>query len=141
MSPRGFACIGAVSAASATERVTPPSGGRQCDGGPRRGVRLRDLLRAAGEPVTDATPTRGAAARRYQRRVAALDELGYQIPERTGGEAEAGDSIEIVRRVRGSRGGEAGLVIRASARFVEAQRRAEAKEWSRLPAGRILLPP
>ena len=100
-----------------------------------------DMLRASGEAVPDDDARkRKAAERRYCRRVEALETARYLAPQAGRGEAPAGDSVEIVKIVRGARHRPAGLVIRASARFVEAQRRAEAQEWERIPAGRLVLP-
>ena len=60
------------------------------------------------------------------------------------GEGGAGDSMEIVDRIRASRSRAAGLTVRASARFVEAARLAQLRggkgfeyrpltEWAGLP--------
>ena len=103
-------------------------------------VGWRDVLRAAGEVVADeeSGPRRETAARRYRRRVAALKTLGYFVPQDGRGEAPAGDSVEIVKEVKGRRIYPPGLMIRASARMVEAQRLAEAQDWTRIPASFLL---
>ena len=74
-----------------------------------------------------------AALSRFNRLV---DRLGAGTGEQSffvpGGEvrktAPAGDSVEIVERVRGHRGRPAGLLVRASARFVEAARLAQIQD-------------
>ena len=60
---------------------------------------------------------------------ATLEDRGYFV-DSLRAEAPAGDSVEIVSRVRGARGRRGGLLVRASARFVEAARLAQ------LPRGR-----
>ena len=62
-----------------------------------------------------------AARNRWWRMVGSLLKTGYKIATFRG-EAKAGDSVEIVEVVRGSRARTAGLRVRASARFVEAAR-------------------
>ena len=60
--------------------------------------------------------------------------LGVGVPR------EVPDRAEVHPAIGATRKGETGLLVRASARFVEAQRLAEAKEWTRLPA-EWLIPP
>ena len=62
-----------------------------------------------------------AARNRWRRMVEALLKANYLI-KTFRGQAKAGDSVEIVEVVRGSRAQTAGLMVRASARFVEAAR-------------------
>ena len=62
-----------------------------------------------------------AARNRWRRMVEALLKANYRI-KTFRGQAKAGDSVEIVEVVRGSRARTAGLRVRASARFVEAAR-------------------
>ena len=95
-----------------------------------------EVLRLSGEAVPARIRPDSAAGRRYRRRVAALVEAGYLVRP-TGGPAPARDAVEVVRIVKGR---EAGIWYRATARFVEAQRLAEAKQWTRLPAARLLAP-
>ena len=72
--------------------------------------------------------------RRYQRRVDALTAAGYLVPAR-GGVAPAGDTVEIVRVVDGrGHGQDAGVRIRASARFCAAY---QDQVKTRLPAARL----
>ena len=76
---------------------------------------------------------------RYKRRVDSLATAGYRV-ESGHAEAPAGDTWEIVRVVgRGTRG--AGLIVRASARFVEAYRRAQdSRAYELVPSSRLFLP-
>ena len=88
----------------------------------------------AGEPVPFDAPAQSTWGRRYRRRVDALVELGYHVPTHNGA-ARAGDTIELVRVVDGrGRGQEAGLFVRASARFCAAR---SDLVWTRLPAARV----
>ena len=98
----------------------------------------RCVLTLAGEHVPAKADSKSRDGRRYRRRVEALEDAGYHIPA-TSGAAPAGDTVEIVKHMRGGRAREAGLVIRASARFCEAVARSQRKtEWKRLPASRLL---
>ena len=82
----------------------------------------RDAMALMGESWDRTDPKADHAARnRWQRMVGSLLKTGYKIATFRG-EAEAGDSVEIVEVVRGSRARPAGLRVRASARFVEAAR-------------------
>ena len=105
-----------------------------------------DVLRLAGEHVpADLTTAKTALERRYRRRAAALDAAGYRVPGGPGSRraAPAGDSIEIVDRIAGGRGRSAGLLIRASARFTEAQRlaeKADGRGFDRRPLAGLLPP-
>ncbi|MCY4484762.1 MAG: hypothetical protein OXC12_17960 [Spirochaetaceae bacterium] len=102
------------------------------------------VLRLSGEHVPDET-TRGApdssASRRYRRRMDSLRTAGYFLPTRNGrpvlnADARAGDTIEIVRQVKGGRGHEAGIEIRATARFCAAYAEGE---QTRVPARSVLI--
>ena len=95
------------------------------------------LLALAGECVPRGGEGRNTAGRRYRRRVEALAGLGYIT---TGAEAPAADTIEIVERKLGRRNGaDAGIVVRATSRFVEAHSRAQKqRNWSMLPASALL---
>ena len=96
-------------------RPTRPGGA-----GPDTFIPWRALLSLAGEPVPADANSESVWGRRYRRRVDALTEAGYLVPARGGG-APAGDTVEIVRVANGrGRGQEAGLHIRASARFCAA---------------------
>ena len=89
-------------------------------------VHWRDVLRYAGDWWDETSPNEDEAARkRFDRVVATLEAHGYFVGDSPRNEAPAGDSVEIVSRVRGGRGRSAGLLVRASARFVEAARRAQ----------------
>ena len=92
------------------------------------------VLRLSGEPVDEAARARGTEGRRYRRRIEDLRGAGYLTPAR--GEAEAGDTVEIVRLVPGTRVQAAGLVVRASARFCAAY--GDGGEADRIPAARLL---
>ena len=104
---------------------------------PRRGashgrvkfVSWREAMYGAGDwwDVTDPKADK-AALNRYARAVAVLEKRGYFVGENLRREAPAGDSVEIVcrqRAARGAHGHPAGLLVRASARFVEAARLAQ----------------
>lgn len=99
------------------------------------------MLRLAGREPDGDRPLSDGDRKRWQRLFAHLVKNGYQVP-RSGGEAEAGDAVELVRRVaaRGQR--ETALIVRASARFVEATRKNEAREPGafQFVAARRLLP-
>lgn len=84
--------------------------------GPEVFIPAWQVLRLAGEAVRpDAFgPTE---RQRYKRRCADLKTAGYFLPPGERGTAPAGDTIEIVRQVRGSRARPAGLVVRATARY------------------------
>ena len=110
-------------------------------GGPGAPVRIpwHLVLRVSGEHVTPEMLGAGTDTlnKRYQRRVGALEAVGYFVPE-TGGAAPAGDTIEIVRQVKGGRHHEAAIVVRATARFCAAY--ATGAEQTRLPASHLLSP-
>ena len=100
-----------------------------------------DVLRRAGEHIDTEAGKSSAEARRWDRRRKALVAAGY-TPTRNGrGAAPAGDTIEITVQ-RGSRGHPAGLWVRASARFVEATRKAhkDRRGWTRLAATQLFAP-
>ena len=53
------------------------------------------------------------------------------------GDATAGDTIEV-KPIRGNRARKAGLMVRASARFVEAHAKAQDKRgWTRISAAKL----
>ena len=64
-------------------------------------------------------------------------DLGYLS---TGAEASAADTIEIVERKLGRRNGaDAGIMVRATSKFVEAHNRAQNhRNWTMLPASALL---
>lgn len=92
------------------------------------------VLRVSGEKVTRESMDNTAQAR-FRRRAAALEQAGYFLDGHAA--APAGDTIEIVEQKRGSRSQEAGLVVRATARFCEAYVKGERV---RIPADRLLKP-
>ena len=128
-----------------------PSAGRERDGripdslrpqrpgrpGPEVFVRWWQVLRLSGEPVGEDTDPREPAGRRYLKRVKMLEANGYFAEGN--GTAEAGDTIEVVGRVRGGRARPAGVVVRASARWCAAYSRAGQRV--RIPADTLLLAP
>ena len=59
------------------------------------------------------------------------------MPGGVAGDSPAGDTVEIVKQVRGTRARKASLRIRASARFVEAAQRAQKGRWERIPAAHL----
>ena len=102
--------------------------------GPEVFIPWWQVLRLSGEPVGPDADPREAYGRRWQRRADMLKTTGYFVPDR--GESEAGDTIEVVRQVRGSRAHTAGLIVRASARFIAAY----SGDRTRIPAGDLLGP-
>ena len=103
--------------------------------GPNVYVSWRDVLRLSGEHTPADEAPNGAASRRYRRRVAHLRQLKYEVPAGANA-APAGDTIEIIRQVKGGRSHEAGIVIRASARFAEAV--TGTRRVVRIPASKLL---
>ena len=96
--------------------------------GPGRPVEIdwRNVLRYAGEWWDETDPKADKAALEcYNRVVATLMRRGYFVPGSLLAEAPAGDSVEIVCRVRAARGRRGGLQVRAAARFVQAARLAQ----------------
>ena len=96
------------------------------------------VLWLAGEPVTpDNYRDDNRWQARYSRLVKSLEALGYMAVD--GKPAEVGSTIEVVRLIRACRGREAGLVVRASDRFVEAFRtRGKAMAWDSMPVKRLI---
>ena len=72
----------------------------------------------------------GAARKRMDRAVDAVRD-SYQVTGGLVAQAPAGDSVELVRRVRGGRGRHPALIVRASARYVEEHRLASRKHGER----------
>lgn len=97
----------------------------------------RDIvLTVSGERLNTDTDT--AIGTRYNRTVQALTEAGYMIGDK-GEAAHAGDTIEIVKRQRPSKGKEAGLFVRATARFCEAYHKGQnPKNWDSISAAHVL---
>ena len=108
--------------------------------GPDVFIPWRNVLRLTGEraPDDDASSTLRV---RYKHRVEALEAAGLMVNGEDD-EAEAGATIEIVRRQSaGGRGKKAGLMVRASARFVEAYRLGQnSAAWTLLPSNVLFLP-
>ena len=105
--------------------------------GPEVVVPWRTVLRLAGEHVEPDADAKGTAGRRYRDRIGTLEAAGYVVNGPA--PAVAGDTIEVRPR-RGGRGrGEAALVVRASARMVEAVRKSQNYgTWTRYPATSVL---
>ena len=105
---------------------------RKASAGPVVEIDWRTCMQLAGDWWNATDPAADKAALvRFNRAVATLKQRGYFVPDgnpRT--EAPAGDSVEIVGRVRPASGRAGGLLVRASARFVEAARLAQ------MPGGR-----
>ena len=107
------------------------SANRRREVGPGPVVELdwRTSLSLGGDWWDPTDPARDNAARsRFNRAVATLEKRGYFVGDAPFAEAPAGDSVEIVDRVRGGRSRSAGLQVRASPRFVEAARLAQEPE-------------
>ena len=75
---------------------------------------------------------------RAKRRMEALKAAGFVV-KADGGEAEAGDTVEITRIIDGrGRGQEGGIMVRATARYVEAYRVGQdSKRWELVPANKL----
>ena len=102
-----------------------PQNGRAA--GPGRPVTLpwREVLRLAGDYWDPTDPVADKAARmRFDRAVAWLHRAGYWV-DHPRAEAAASDAVEVLDRTLGSRVRSPALVVRASARFVEAARKAQ----------------
>ena len=106
--------------------------------GPDVFIPWRNVLRLAGERAPD--DDLSAALRvRYRRRIEALRAAGLLV----GGQAApAGDTVEVVQVVDGrGKGRTGGIIVRATARFVEAYRLGQdSKAWELLPSSRLFLP-
>ena len=103
-----------------TPDLLPASG--KAGPGPSVNLPWRECLRLMGDEWDQADRKADDAARkRFDRMYARLVVAGYKVPAPRG-EAPAGDTVEIVSRRKGgnNHGGE--LIVRASARFVEAAR-------------------
>ena len=99
--------------------------------GPAAHVHLpwREVMRLAGDAWEPGPREDEAARSRFNRAMDRLEAAGYLLPgPGVRGEAPAGDSVEIVERVRGSRSRPARLGVRASARMVEAARLASLRD-------------
>ena len=108
-----------------TSRLLLPAAGKT---GPGEAVFVpwREALWLMGDEWEAGEKADKVARERFNRAFSKLDDAGYLVSKR--GEAAAGDSVEIVRRVRGSRARKAGLMVRSSARFVEAARLARLRD-------------
>ena len=105
--------------------------------GPSVFIPWLDVLRLAGEHIDPKAGKGSPEAGRWHRRKDAIADAGYLVATR-GSAAPAGDTVEVVEIVRGSRSRPAGLLVRASERFVEATRKAgDRSEWTRLPASAL----
>ena len=101
-------------------------------------VGWQDSITLAGEYVAPGADTTGVEGRRYRRRIAALEAAGYLVPT-SNAAATAGDTVEIVKVQRGSKGTAPGVRIRASARYCAAALLAHDRDqWTWLPAVRLL---
>ena len=106
------------------------AGRGRASAGPVVELDWRTCLRLSGDWWDEADPAADKAARnRFERAVETLRARGYFVGSLRA-EAPAGDSAEIVGRIKAARGRPGGLMVRASARFVEAARLAQ------LPNGR-----
>ena len=107
---------------------------REGRGGDEVFVSWKDSMTFAGEYVAPGADATGVEGRRYRRRIDALVVAGYLVPALNAA-APAGDTVEIVKVQRGSKGIAAGVRIRASAAALLSQRR---DQWTWLPAARLL---
>ncbi len=105
-----------------------PQNGRAAGPGRQVALSWRDVLRLAGD-YWDPNDQRKdkAALERFNRAVAWLERVGYWASHPRA-EAQAGDSVEVLNRTRGSRARPATLIVRATARFVEAARKAQQRD-------------
>ena len=99
-------------------QATRPDGDRAGNPGPEYFIGWQRLLYLSGEPYPDAADL--SARRTYQRRMADFETRGYKAKGRAA--APAGDTWEITKRVKG------GLLVRASARYVEAVRLSQRRQ-------------
>ena len=100
--------------------LRPAAGARKASAGPVVELDWRTCLRLSGNWWDEADPAADNAARvRFNRAVETLRKRGYFVASLRA-EAPAGDSVEIVDRIKPARGRPGGLMMRASARFVEA---------------------
>ena len=101
-----------------------PGNGRSS--GPGRDVTIpwREVLHLAGDYWDPADRNADQVAlKRFDRAVDSMVDLGYSVANGRA-EAPAGDSVEVIGSTRGERSSPA-LIVRASARFVEAARKAQ----------------
>lgn len=107
--------------------LRPADRRRKASAGPVVELDWRTCLRLSGDWWDESDPKADEKARdRYRRAVGTLERRGYFVPDgKLHAEAPAGDSVEIVGRVRPARGRAGGLLVRASARFVQAARLAQ----------------
>ena len=92
-------------------------------GGP--GAELTLPLPVVAALMGEDDPTENEAARKRLNRAIETARPQYESGPGRHDTAPAGDSVEIIGRIRGSRAHPAALRVRASARFVEAARRAQ----------------
>lgn len=93
-------------------------------------VSWREVMRLAGY-VWDSTDKREDQnmLMTYHRAIDRMKEAGYFLTSlAAGGEAKAGDAIEVVERIRAARARPAGIKLRASSRFVQARKEIERGE-------------
>ena len=112
-------------------------------GGPGHEVFVgwRDSITLAGEYVAPGADLKGTEGQRYRRRIKRLVDAGYLVPT-SNAAAPAGDTVEIVKVQRGSKGVAPGVRIRASARYCAATLLSQRRdEWTWLPAARVLTDP
>ena len=106
--------------------------------GPDVFIPARNVLRLAGEKAPDDAPS-STLRMRYKRRIEALEAAGLVVEDGQAA-APAGDTVEIVRIMKGKRQ-QGGLGVRASAKFVEAyQLGQDSNKWELLPSSRLFLP-
>ncbi|MCY4374021.1 MAG: hypothetical protein OXC31_09605 [Spirochaetaceae bacterium] len=105
-----------------------PVNGRPAGPGRLVSIRWRDVLRLAGDYWDPSDPYADNAARkRFDRAIVRIDRIGYRAANLQA-EAPAGDSVEVMDVTVGTRTRPASLVVRASARFVEAARKAHLRD-------------
>ena len=110
---------------------------REGRGGDEVFVSWRDSMTFAGEYVAPGADATGVEGRRYRRRIDALVDAGYLVPT-SNAAAPAGDTVEIVKVQRGSKGIAAGVRIRASAHYCAAALLSQRRDqWTWLPAARV----
>ncbi len=106
--------------------------------GPEVFVKNWQLLRFAGENVTqESYRSRSLERHRYKKRVEEIRAAGYFCLD--GKPAAAGDTIEILRQVKGGRNHPGGLTVRASARGCRLQKAGRnGGEDRRLPGSHLI---
>ena len=130
---------GIEAALTYSDRLIRPEGKQKTGPGPEVTIPGSDVLRLAGVDLPD-LPLSDRDRMRFNRLIDTLEDRGYRT--RGGAEAVAGNTVELIGRGRRAGSGTPSLMVRASARLVEARRKAESgrpgSQFERMPARRLL---